>query len=229
MLAQLSDPHVHDDGSAAALAAAVRSVLELTPLPDAVLVTGDLAEHGTAEEYERIRELLAPLPMPVHVLPGNHDDGETLRAHFGDTATAGAGDLRLIACDTSRPGRDDGSLDVGWLAARLGESDAPTIVAMHHPPLEIGIPVLDRIGLPEEDRTALAALLARSPHVCRVIAGHVHRTVFGVLGGCGVVMCPSTHRQARLEFGAEEFDFVLEPPAFAVHTASVSHIQPITR
>jgi len=229
MLAQLSDPHVQDDDSAAALAAAVRSVLELTPLPDAVLVTGDLAEHGTGEEYERIRELLAPLPMPVHVIPGNHDDREALRAHFGATATAGVGDLRLIACDTTQPGRDDGGLDVAWLAAQLAESDAPTIVAMHHPPLEIGIPVLDRIGLPDEDRTALAALLTRSPHVCRVIAGHVHRTVFGVLGGCGVVMCPSTNRQAKLEFGAEEFEFVHEPPAFAVHTRSVSHIQPITR
>jgi 3',5'-cyclic AMP phosphodiesterase CpdA len=229
MLAQLSDPHVQDDDSAAALAAAVRSVLELTPLPDAVLVTGDLAEHGTADEYERIRELLAPLPMPVHVIAGNHDDREALRAHFGATATAGVGDLRLVACDTTQPGRDDGRLDVAWLAARLAESDAPTIVAMHHPPLEIGIPVLDRIGLPDADRTALAALLARSPHVCRVIAGHVHRTVFGVLGGCGVVMCPSTNRQAKLEFGAEEFEFVHEPPAFAVHTRSVSHIQPVTR
>jgi 3',5'-cyclic-AMP phosphodiesterase len=228
MLAQLSDPHVHDEKSAAALAAAVRSVLAVRPLPDAVLVSGDLGEHGTAAEYERVRELLAPLPMPVYTLAGNHDDGETLRAHLGGTATADVGGLRLIACDTTKPGRDDGSLDLAWLAARLAESDAPTIVAMHHPPVTIGIPALDRIGLPEADRAALADLLDRSPHVCRVIAGHVHRTVFAVLGGCGVVACPSTHRQARLEFGAEDLVMVDEPPAFAVHTASVSHIQPIT-
>jgi Icc protein len=228
MLAQLSDPHVHDDDSAAALAAAVRSVLDVRPLPDAVRVSGDLAEHGTAAEYERVRELLAPLPMPVHALPGNHDDRETLRAYFGGTVTAEVGGLRLIACDTTQPGRDDGSLDVEWLAARLAESDAPTIVAMHHPPVPIGIPALDRIGLPEADRAALAGLLARSPHVCRVIAGHVHRTVFAVLGGCGVVACPSTHRQARLAIGAAELVMVDEPPAFAVHTAAVSHIQPVT-
>jgi 3',5'-cyclic-AMP phosphodiesterase len=228
MLAQLSDPHIQDDDSAAALAAAVRAVLDLTPLPDAVLVTGDLAEHGTAAEYERVRELLAPLPMPVHVLPGNHDDRDVMRAHLGAVETADVGGLRLIACDTTQPGRDDGSLDLAWLAARLAESDAPTIVAMHHPPIPIGIPALDRIGLPEADRAALAGLLARSPHVCRVIAGHVHRTVFAVVGGCGVVACPSTHRQARLEFGAEDLVMVDEPPAFAVHTASVSHIQPIT-
>jgi Icc protein len=229
MLAQLSDPHVHDDGSAAALAAAVRSVLALTPLPDAVLVSGDLAEHGTAAEYERVGELLAPLPMPVLALPGNHDDAEAVRAHFGGATTAGVGGLRLIACDTTLPGRDDGRLDLAWLTDRLAESDAPTIVAMHHPPVPIGIPALDRIGLPEADRAALAGLLERSPHVRRVIAGHVHRTVFAVLGGCGVVTCPSTYRQAKLELGGDRLELVDQPPAFAVHTASVSHIQPIGR
>ena len=229
MLAQLSDPHIQDDDSAEALAAAVRAVLDLTPLPDAVLVSGDLAEHGTAAEYERVRELLSPLPMPVHVLPGNHDDGDAMRAQLGGVETADVGGLRLIACDTTQPGRDDGRLDVAWLAERLAESEAPTLVAMHHPPVAIGIPALDRIGLPREDRAALAELLARSPHVRRVIAGHVHRTAFAVLGGCGVVTCASTNRQAKLELGAEEFNFVHEPPAIAVHTASVAHIQPITR
>jgi Icc protein len=229
MLAQLSDPHVHDDGSAEALAAAVRSVLALAPLPDAVLVSGDLAEHGTAAEYERVRELLAPLPMPVLALPGNHDDPDALRARFGGATTADVGGLRLIACDTTRPGRDDGRLDLAWLTARLAESDAPTVIAMHHPPVPIGIPALDRIGLPEADRAALIGLLERSPHVCRVIAGHVHRTVFAVLGGCGVVTCPSTYRQSKLELGGEQLELVDEPPAFALHTASVSHIQPIGR
>jgi 3',5'-cyclic-AMP phosphodiesterase len=229
MLAQLSDPHVHDDASAEALAAAVRSVLALSRLPDAVLVSGDLAEHGAEEEYTRVRELLAPLPMPVRVLPGNHDDPEALRAQLDASEVTDVDGLRLIACDTTQPGRDDGRLDVERLAARLAESNSPTIVAMHHPPVEIGIPAMDDIGLPEADRAALAELLARSPHVRRVIAGHVHRGAFATLGGCGVVTCPSTHLQAKLEIGATEFTIVNEPPAFAVHTATVSHIQPVTR
>ena len=179
MLAQLSDPHIQDDDSAAALAAAVRAVLELTPLPDAVLVSGDLAEHGTAAEYERVRELLAPLPMPVHVLPGNHDDRDAMRAQLGAVQTADVGGLRLIACDTTQPGRDDGRLDVAWLAARLAESDAPTIVAMHHPPVEIGIPALDRIGLPgggpSRARRAPGTLPARAPRDRRSRPPHALR------------------------------------------------------
>ena len=76
-LAQLSDPHIrvgpNDQRSAAALEAAVRSVLALDPQPVAVIVTGDLADGSTPAEYARFRELIAPLRMPVHVIPGNHD------------------------------------------------------------------------------------------------------------------------------------------------------------
>jgi 3',5'-cyclic AMP phosphodiesterase CpdA len=81
--------------------------------------------------------MLAPLPVPVHVLPGNHDDPAAMRDHFpldGDgpyAFTTRCGPLRLVACDTSRRGRDDGELDLDWLEAQLG-GDEPTVVAMHH-------------------------------------------------------------------------------------------------
>jgi 3',5'-cyclic AMP phosphodiesterase CpdA len=225
ILAQLSDPHIRlppeDEGSGAALEAAVRAVLALDPLPDAVVVTGDLADGARPAEYERVRELLGPLPMPVHLLPGNHDEG--VQAGYA----VRVGELRLVACDTTIPGRDDGEVDLAWLEATL--DDTPTIVAMHHPPILTGIPPLDAIGLTNRD--ALAGLLQRSPQVRRVIAGHVHRGAFGMVGGCGVVACPSTNLQAKLDFGAEDFTVVSEPPAFAVHALVdgelVSHLQPI--
>ena len=66
MLAQLSDPHLGADPvhGEARLAAAVAAVAALEPAPDAVLVSGDLTDHGTATEYARVRALLAPLRMP---------------------------------------------------------------------------------------------------------------------------------------------------------------------
>ena len=226
ILAQISDPHIRlepgDEGSGAALVAAVEAVLALDPLPDAVLISGDLADGGTAAEYERVRELLTPLPMPVHVLPGNHD-----RLDWDGPYAADVGDLRLIACDTTIPGRDGGRLDLDWLEAQLAISMAPTIVAMHHPPLLTGIHALDAIGLPELERAALAALLDRSPQVIRVAAGHVHRAAFGTIGGCPVVTCPGTNWQTKLEIGAAGFTVVKEPPAFVIHTADVAHVQPI--
>jgi Icc protein len=225
IIAQLSDPHIRvgpdDDGSAAALAAAVDRVLALDPRPDAVLVTGDLAEHATQAEYDRVDELLAPLPMAVHVLPGNHDELDWSGPH-----TVDCDGVRVVLCDTTRPGRDDGHLDLDWLAAEL-RTEAPTIVAMHHPPLLTGIGGLDAIGLPETHRAALARLLERTPHVRRVVAGHVHRAAFATLGGCPVVTCASTNWQAKLEIGSPDFTVVKEPPAFLVHTVDVAHVQPI--
>jgi hypothetical protein len=67
--------------------------------------------------------------------------------------------------------------------------------------------------------------------VRRVVAGHVHRAVFGVHGGCGVFACASTHLQAPLEIGSQELRLVEEPPAIALHVALdgglVSHVQPV--
>jgi Icc protein len=247
LLAQLSDPHVNDDDDrpASALAAAVRSVVALDPAPGAVLVSGDLTEHGSPSEYERVRELLLALTMPVHVLAGNHDDRAALRKSFplppaiADDGSEDyhyatrCGPLRLIGCDTTQPGRDDGTFGadrLAWLEARLSEDrDTPTVVAMHHLPLPTGIPAMDAIGLPRADRVAIDELVAAFPHVGMLVAGHVHRAVVGTLGGCAVFACPSTYLQLALDL-LEPSRITLEPapPGFGLHIAVagelVSHV-----
>ena len=250
LLAQLSDPHVDDDDNrhALALSDAVRSVAALDPAPGAVLVSGDLTEHGSASEYRRVRELLTALTMPVHVLAGNHDDRAALRDSFPlPPALAGApsddyryvarcGPLRLIGCDTTQPGRDDGEFGadrLAWLEARLTEDrDTPAVVAMHHLPLLTGIPAMDAVGLPRSDRVAIDELIAAFPHVGVVVTGHVHRAVVGTLGGCAVFACPSTHLQVALDL-REPSRITLEPapPGFGLHVAVggelASHVQPV--
>ncbi len=246
LLAQLTDAHVRDDDEQPArmLADAVRDVVALRPA--AVLVTGDLTEHGRPHEYERVRELLAPLTVPVHVLGGNHDDREDLRAAFplpGDDAAGDdyryavrCGPLRLIGLDTTDPGRVEGRLGserLAWLDARLAEEpQTPTIVAMHHPPLLLGIPAWDAIGLTDADRAALGEVVAGRGHVLRIVAGHVHRAALGSAGACPVFTCPSTWLQGRLDFARpDELSVVAEPPGFAVHVAVggelTSHVQPV--
>ena len=150
--------------------------------------------------------------------------------------SASIGDLRLVVCDSTIPGHEEGAFDEerrSWLKAELAAApETPTIVAMHHPPLLTGMPAFDEIGLPEVDRLALDELLAVAPNVLRVVAGHIHRAVFGTAGGCGVVVCPSTHLQAPLEIGTTELHLVPEPPGFALHSrvdgGIASHIQPIS-
>ena len=122
LLAQISDLHIQvgagDRTPTARAEAVVAAVAALVPAPDSVLVTGDLVHHGAPAEYDRVRELLAPLRMPVHVLPGNHDDRNALRATLGALAgdsrgsfvqyTARSGRVRLVVCDTTEPGQDGG-------------------------------------------------------------------------------------------------------------------------
>jgi 3',5'-cyclic AMP phosphodiesterase CpdA len=227
LIAQLSDPHLRLDNPVShdALAKGVARVLALRPLPVAVLVTGDIADTGDPAEYEKARELLAPLPMPVHLLAGNHDRFDERTRYVAD-----AGGVRIVACDTSIPGRPEGTLELDWLADRLAEDrETPTIVAMHHPPLDIGLTWLDAIGHSLDARAALAGLLA--PNVRRIVAGHVHRTVTGTLGSCVVMTCTSTNVQAELDFLTTGEPLASEPPSILVHALLdsgdlVTHVQP---
>jgi 3',5'-cyclic-AMP phosphodiesterase len=245
---QLSDPHIGADWDgrdpAAALAATVECAVGLDLAPVAVLVTGDIAGHALDAEYELARELLAPLGVPLFVLPGNHDDRAALRRTFRLPGAGGepvlyaadAGPLRLVVLDSTRPGEDAGELDrerLEWLDATLAEADAPTLVALHHPPLSTGFPAIDDIGLPARDRAALGAVVARHPHVRRIVAGHVHRAVAAELGGRSVLAAPSTYVQLRLDLASGELEPSDEPAGFAVHLLSegelASHVVTVRR
>jgi len=208
-----------------------------------VLISGDLAEHGAAEEYDLVQELVGRLGAPLHVLPGNHDDRAALRRSFGLPGTDAEpvqyavelGPLRLVVLDSTRPGEDRGDLDadrLAWLETTLAAApDVPTVLALHHPPVVIGIPAFDEIGLPSADRQALGKVVAAHPQVRRIVAGHVHRAVYAELAGRSVLAAPSTYVQALLDLGGEEIRFSDDPAGFVVHALLdgelVSHIQPV--
>jgi Icc protein len=247
LLAQLSDPHIGADWAdgdpVAGLAAAVETVRAMPVQPDAVLVSGDLADHAADTEYEQVRTLLGLLERPPYVLPGNHDDRAALHRHFGVPGAGGEpvqysvdlGPLRLVVLDTTRPGEDPGALDAGrleWLDAELAAAPrVPTLLAMHHPPLATGIPVWDEVGLPAADRRALGEVVERHAQVQRLVAGHVHRTMSGSLAGRPVLTAPSTYVQARLNFAAQELELAEEPAGFVLHAIVdgevISHLQPV--
>ena len=77
---------------------------------------------------------------------------------------------------------------------------------MHHPPLSTGIPALDGMGLPAADRRALAGVVAAHDQVTRLVAGHLHRTMVGEVGGRPVLVVPSTFAQMELDFDMESLD-----------------------
>jgi 3',5'-cyclic-AMP phosphodiesterase len=247
LLVQLSDPHIGatwpEGDPVVNFVAAVDGVLALDESPDAVLVSGDLAEHAADEEYEQLRALLERIQAPAYVLPGNHDDRDALHRHFGVPGAGGEpvrydvdlGPLRLVVVDSTIPGEDGGALDdgqLGWLDETLAAAPGtPTVVAMHHPPFFVGIAPWDAIGLRPADRERLGEVLSRHAHVERVVAGHVHRAITTELGGRPVMSVPSTYVQGLLDFDAAELALSDDPPGFAVHALVegklVSHVQPV--
>src|SRR5690349_17701159 len=112
--------------TAAYLERAVAHVLKLDPRPDVAILSGDLVEGGKPEEYQRLRRLIAPLPMPAYVIPGNHDAREPMRAAFADKGylpvsgplqyAVDDGPVRLIALDTLVDGKPHGALGEAQLA-----------------------------------------------------------------------------------------------------------------
>ena len=238
LIAQISDTHVCAEGTRlygridtnAGLARAIDAVNRLRPRPDLVLMTGDLAESGQPAQYAMLRKLLARLEIPLRVLPGNHDSRENLRAAFADHGYLGQGKflhhaaelgpLTLIALDTQVPGEDGGTLcaeRLAWLERELERSRGrPTLVAMHHPPVPIGVDWLDRSNCANAE--GLAGVVSRHPQVERILSGHVHRAAQIRFAGTVVATAPSTAYQVALELGHDgEPHLIHEPPAFLLH------------
>lgn len=239
LIAQITDTHISTpDGrndryfeTAEHLRRAVAHVNGLAPRPDLVVATGDLVERGEVAEYGRLRELLAPLAMPVFLIPGNHDHRDHLREVFADHAyLPGGGDflqysiedwpVRLVALDTLVPGKSSGRLceaRLTWLDARLAEAPArTTVVLMHHPPFATGIAAMDGMGL--EGIDALAEVIRRHPQVERIVCGHLHRPIVRRFAGTVACTCPSTAHQIALDLPpARRLAAVMEPPACMLH------------
>lgn len=240
LFAQITDLHVRVPGdrlagrvdTGAFLERAVARLNAIRPRPGFLLITGDLVDSGSADEYRHFRKMLEPLAMPVRLALGNHDGREAFRAGFADLDYWDAAEpfvqyaldldgCRVLVLDTLDQGKPSGALcttRLDWLAARLAEDrTTPTVVAMHHPPVPVGHPGMDRLRLLEgNDR--FEALIAAAPNVERVLAGHLHRPVVARFAGTVLDVMPGAAHQMRLDLeGAAPLSLTLEPAMLQLH------------
>lgn len=207
VVAHLSDPHLLAGGALqygvidpeAGLRLALERLGRLTPRPQVLVFTGDLADRAEPAAYARLRELVEPvaadLGAQVVWVMGNHDErAPYARSLFGsdddgcqDRAYDVAG-LRVLALDTSVPGYHHGDLtddQLGWLADHLA-APAPhgTLLAMHHPP--IPVPMLRAAEIIElQDQHRLAEVIDGTD-VRGIIGGHFHYTSWSTFAGVPV-------------------------------------------
>lgn len=188
LVAHLTDLHFGGPVAARARAdQALDHLLSLDPAPDLLLVTGDVADHGTLEEYAEARAVLSRWPGPLLVGTGNHDVRDAFaRGLLGREAEGpldqvldlpAARFLMLDSLVAAPPGEriDHGELadaTLRWLDERLAEDDRPAYVCLHHPPVEIGVDLMDPIRLRAPER--LAEVLGHHPHHAATLVGHAH-------------------------------------------------------
>ncbi|MFI2754540.1 phosphodiesterase [Cellulomonas sp. P22] len=212
VLWHLSDTHLVGDGplyGAVDATARLRQVLAEAEAsgarPDAIVVTGDLADKGEPDAYALLRAVMEPVAERLGALVvwamGNHDDRASLRRELlGEPASDEPVDrvddvdgLRIVTLDTSVPGHHHGEVSeaqLRWLAGVLAEP-APhgTVLALHHPPVPS---VLDLAVLVElRDQHRLADVL-RGTDVRTVLAGHLHYSTTAMFAGIPVSVASAT-------------------------------------
>lgn len=242
----LSDTHLTGTGydayrvdAAASLRRMLSDARHLEGL-DLVLVSGDIADDGSAAGYEAARDLVggfaAERGIPHVYAVGNHDDRAAFTQVLGSGhLSAGGADtgqqwpggperaavsdiagLRVITVDSLIPGSAHGlisSAQLRWLASVLAEpAPAGSVIAFHHPPVHVPTSVFVATG-GLRNPGELAGVVAGSD-VRTILCGHYHPQLSGHLGGVPVWVTPGV--VTRIDLTA--------PPGLvrAVHGASAT-------
>ena len=237
LVAQISDTHILSPASDLPSAQLRADCLEQCVAainresPDAVILTGDTVQHGRADEYGWLRELLAPLQPPLYLVPGNRDDNEELRCAFSDAPFLPATgpflhyavedfDTRLVGIDSTFPGERKGRFceqRQAWLEATLAaQPEQPTLLFIHHPPFDVGDHYVGGYRHPEE-AAALRSIVEHHEQVTGLLCGHVHWPVSGDWAGTQARIMPSVAIDVRN--GVDETE-AAGRPIFMLHRLS---------
>lgn len=242
LIAQITDVHLGFEPdnpaefNAKRLTRVLRWLSDGPNRPDLLLVTGDLVDRGDADSYRRLATALSQCPFPCHACLGNHDDRANFALHFPDTPVDDNGfvqycvmldGLRLVVLDTLDPGRHGGAFceaRAAWLSARLAEdSSTPTLIVMHHPPVEVGIEWMNTH--PDEPWVArFGAAIAGQAQIQAVLCGHLHRPIVAPWGGTTIAACAATAPQIALDLRPIDPEVpdnrplvIADAPAYALH------------
>ncbi|MCR9180151.1 MAG: metallophosphoesterase, partial [Erythrobacteraceae bacterium] len=211
LIAQMTDIHVGfapDDSPEELNLTRFRATLERLMtgpnVPDMLVLSGDITDHGDAESFAKTAVLLKDCPFPIIPMVGNHDSREGLLGAFPQVAPADGGflhfvvetrlGLRVICLDTLEDGRHGGAFceaRARWLANRLAEApDQPTLIFMHHPPIVAGIDWMD--PAPDEPWIMrLRGVLTGQHQVQAIHCGHLHRQITTRFAGIPLGVTPS--------------------------------------
>ncbi len=180
---------------------------------DLMVVTGDVADHGRAAQYEVAADAFARLSVPVNLCPGNHDFDEPFAGGFPHSnldveRTLVLGDWTFLFADSNSgqmrvdeegnrsdlPGEtrlhSNGSLgthEAAWIReASAAATTEHVFVWIHHPP-GVTVPLIADADYTSE----WTALIGDLPNVRGFGGGHTHLPAEFVFADLPVFVSPS--------------------------------------
>ncbi len=226
VVAHLSDLHVNGTHrNRARIEAAFDYVNSRAEGIDALLVTGDLTDHGAHDEVLEARKLITS-GLPTLITVGNHDARPSFNAVFRPDADPTApvnealtlGGVTLLSVDSSLPGERRGFLDddtIAWLTAELDRAADRVVVAFHHPPTTIGMPMMDSIMQSHPER--LGAVVDAHPNIVALVCGHAHTAAATTFHGRPLCLAPGVSSTLNLPFEGSAVVNRDQPAGVAFH------------
>ncbi len=188
---------------------------------DLVVVTGDVADHGRAEQYRLAANAFGRFQTPVNACPGNHDADAAFgvgmgRPRLSTSRVIEIGNWAFLFVDSSAgmmqtdqhglhvdpPGDERlhtngrlGAREAAWVRAMCGSTQAEHVfVWLHHPP-DVPIPLCHD----EDYASEWHALLGDLPMVRGLGGGPTHIPATYELLGRPVFVAPSLKNNFSLE------------------------------
>lgn len=169
---------------------------------DAVLISGDICEYGTIQDYRSVRNRLErSFDCPILVCSGNHDRREELSEVFGLNKKQGelfaettAGPVRFILFDSSDPHHNDGLISektCDLLEDALGQKGNKILVTHHHLKQ-------DQFAMPCAQYPERLLRILKENDYLALLTGHTHHIYHGEF--CG----KPYHTTGSLSFVADE-------------------------
>ena len=188
-------------------------------MADVVALTGDIVQDDSRDAYGHCRKLLAPLGLPVHCVPGNHDVRALMRNELGKPPFAYCdsekyGNWLMVNLDSCVDGHAGGSVSEEEMQRMddliAGSAATHVIVCLHHPPVAMGSDWLDSVGLANGDE--FLDRMQVSGRIRAALLGHVHQEYDADCGGVRIIATPSTCNQFKPR--SREFAVDDRPPAY---------------
>lgn len=190
----------------------------LVPIPDLLLHTGDITDHGTSAEDAYALSWLDKATLTRRLLVmGNHDIRErpvhtrqTWEAVYGQRANTYADikGIRFVTFSVDSFSGLDSLWTVPaetweWVAAVATAHSGPVVICNHYPPTELGGVIPENALLPQ---SALNTLIGDVPNIVGMMCGHMHKDIsdpdaakFVTLGGRAIPVLTDISAMLSLE------------------------------